>query len=177
MTDGQEPVSPGKETYTAPMMGAPELLRRPFRRLLLLCAVLLTLPFTWGERGGCTSTGPVPYTGLDFITSEDAGPVLAVLVLLPVALGVLAVFLSSAGRRLACELVATIAATLGAALAAVNALVHLVFSKGGPYPAPFIAALAVFGIAIDVVMSAAKELHAVLAARRGQRAKDAPPPP
>lgn len=164
MNDSAGPGAPDEE-YAFLKEQAPWILRRPHRRVLFLAVFLLTLPFTWGEAGGCTSDGAKRYTGLDVLVTERQGAVLALLVLLPVALSVLAPFLRRAGVRLACELIAGVLATFAAVLSMLFGVIGSLGAKGGPYLAPAVAALAVFAIAVESMSSATKEFIAIRSAR------------
>jgi len=143
-------------------------LRNPFMRLALCAMFALTLPFTWGETVSCSGTGK-PYTGIEQVT-KNPGNIIGIIVIfgMPVVLGFVQYFLRPVWARVFAELMATMFAGVGTFYCFVSTILSGGLSSKSDrfYPAPLIATVVTFMMALHAFRGAIGWIAEMIKARR-----------
>ena len=161
--------------------------RSPYRRLVLLALFALTLPFQWGASPSCSGGGTV-FTGVDLVTwDQPTGTfdsidglslalvlLMPVLLVTPVLLGLLQHRIRNAALRIVLELSAILSGFVGTVYCLLIGIFSRMFFPGRFYPAPWIAAVAPFLMAIDACQGVAERIQELRAAQQQRRSPTAP---
>lgn len=156
---------PGKTTPANPLI-----------RLGFFVVFLLTLPFTWGQSSSCN--GPIKtYTGVEhLVLRPDAAEKVqfAVIFVGPIVLGFVQYFVRPLWARVGAEFLATMLSGFGTFVCLLSGIFSgdLLHKSRDTFIAPFVAAVAIFGILIHAFKSTIQRMNELIIERRTARSRN-----